>query len=263
MTFCIMKISIFDFVKYGLTAGLLVLLGAGCAKTASPVQDQGQPQSDTQTQDQPKTELDYDVRAWDTETKLLKASDYPSNGDCLNMHLVESLQYGKYGTKIDWTSSTFPEPTQELKDVLSGHRIWQLCYSSKESVIYFSMVSTSTKPVFELPSAGTKGHAHVFGFWKEKGFGNQNGKVVISPAFSAQGGGDESLIENLILTRTTSGYSITGETDGGDGPFWWDAELRYDVSSNRVKVVKQCENSGEYQDESGELIPPKQNCKTF
>ncbi len=241
----------------------LVLLGAGCSKSSAPVVSVQDQKVKRIIQDAVNSK---DVQSTDGEvmepedTKVYVATDYPMSGDCLSSTMLWVVSEGK---KIDWTGSTFPEPSQDLKTALNNKRLWQLCFSSKESAYYFSMVAATGTPVLELPSKGAHGQSHVLGFWKGKGFGNQNSKVMVSPAFSAQGGGDESFIENLKLIRTTSGYAITGDTGGGDGPSWWNATVRYDGPSNKLKVVKQCENSGGYQDETGKEIPENQNCKTF
>ncbi|MFA4954101.1 MAG: hypothetical protein WC641_02220 [Patescibacteria group bacterium] len=260
------------FLKTAVIAGLLVLLGAGCAK-AEPVGKIQPPEQTKRTEQdypiKPDGTIEYPKTQEDKEIKKdLKIVDFSVLSVCLDGFQTYDDFIWEMNNNLNVYN--FPSGLEEKikKDYSDGWRIHKVCYTNalEISLMKYGFGMTKTNGVTEKEAVsivravsfkdqklkpdnfdGNSGWSlmkfRYFGFIQDApGEGGTAGGAMESKLFAVNGGPNQAgFLENLSLFRDVNdryqNYYLKAQTSGGDNDSYYaDVEYRPMSDSLNFKV---------------------------
>jgi len=203
-----------------LVTGLLVLLGAGCAKAPETI---GKVQQNQVKENAPTS----------------SAMEYKYDDNCSE------------GSNSPVASGAFEQFLKDFGPSSYERNLDRLCYDKNEGVVYFSIMEgmynyspSGTMPEINLPSDGRAAVSikRAIGFWKPAANG-QAERFVVSPIFVTGSAQEVPLVSNLKLTATSTGYAITVSVDGtgymqNEELGLWSAEISFLPELNKLELTQ-------------------------
>lgn len=230
-----------------LAAGLLVLVGAGCAKPqAQPTAPVSQaPAPATQEAKVPQDEPKVILRSFCLDGDWQAADWLKSDA---REYMVSHMSNGYF----DIFTREFDKEMQEKMD--AGWRITNICgtngpqYGTPGTAVYFSLGLPKQEPAlklqFSLPK-GSKGTPAMLGYWKPsvivgEGSDDPMNKILFSAPFSVDGVADIGTVtemsHDLTLDRPGSVYA---KSSGGEAGGGWNGLIRFDIKTGGLTMLKE------------------------